>query len=207
MSRQSVIIPGTGKELVLETDPSTGRTAGRIDGRAVMSPLGAHEEEREFNVGSIRYLLRRLPGGDFDVDIAPPDLTAGGATWTPPLAVPPQPQAPRTKTGLAIGGFTTALILLLVSVVARKGMRAIGASSWGTPLEITRFTCEEIETKKQYPEFEAVIDVTNRSSRPLTLTGHLTYIGMGRAEVIDYQGKVEPSPLAPDQTGRLRIRA
>ncbi|HUR83650.1 MAG TPA: hypothetical protein VM733_23045 [Thermoanaerobaculia bacterium] len=172
-----------------------------------MSPFGAHEEEREFKVGSLKCLLRRMPGGDFDVDIAPPDFTAGGVSWTPPVATPPQPQEPRRKTGLVIGGFTTALIMILLGVVALKGMRAIGASPWGTPLEITRFTCEEIESKSAYPEFEAIVDVTNRSSRPLTVTGHVTYIGMGRAEVIDYQGKVEPSPLPPDQTGRLRIRA
>lgn len=194
----TVPIPGMSKELVLLTDPATGRTAVRIDGRAVMSPLAAHEDEREFTLGATKYLLRRLPDGEFDVDFAPPDLAAGGM-WT--AAAPAPPASEPKKSGLAIGGVLITVLLAVTGRVCWRSIRPV-VSSWGTPIEITSFTCEPSEKRGQ---FDAVVEVKNLTSDPLELTGHITIEGIGRSRT-DYAGRVEPSPLPPGETGRMHIR-
>lgn len=193
----TVAIPGSGKELVLDTDPVTGRTSARVDGRAVMRPLAATEDEQEFSVGQRRYVLRRLDGGGFDVDITLPAPGAGGSSHTRDAAVPSKDKTSRSGAGTIIAGLFVLLAGGAVFFGGRALLRAIG-----DPIEITSFTCEAVGRD----QFEAVVTLKNLSSDPLDLTGHITLIGIARSQIVPYQARVEPSPLAPEATGRLYIR-
>ena len=188
----TVAIPGSGKELVLETDPATGRTSARVDGRAVMRPLAATEDEQEFSVGQRRYVLRRLDEGGFYVDITLPATGAGGNR----ISSPPKRTTSRFGAGTAVVG----LVLVLAGYAAFKGVRAL-LREMGDPIEITSFTCESVGRA----EFEAVVMLKNVSSDPLDLTGHIT-VGVGKWQKVPFEARVEPAPLPPDATGRLYIR-
>ena len=196
----TVAIPGTRKELVLETDPATGRTAGRVDGRAVMRPLAANEDEREFTVGSLQYVLRRMDDGGFDVDIT---LSTLGAPRDPIAAYNLEASFPpkETKSRFAVSSVVVGLVLLLGWRVASRSLRTF-FGSFGDPVEVTSFTCEPAGRG----EFEAVVLVRNLSSVPMELTGHITLVGMGKSQLVPFEARVEPAPLPPDATGRLYIR-
>jgi len=187
----TVPIPGSGKELILETDPATGRTSGRVDGRAVMRPLAATEDEREFSVGQRRYILRRLDGGGFDVDITLPAMGAAHVAEVPPK---------RTTSRFGVGPAVLGLILVLAVGAVFKGIRVL-LRSIADPIEITSFTC----TPAGRAEFEAVVMLKNLTSDPVDLTGHVTLIGLGRMKT-PFEARVDPAPLPPDATGRLYIR-
>lgn len=75
MSTQAwtVDVDGVEHRISVATDPATGRTAIRVDDRMAARPMPAEETEREFSVGTRNYLLRRMPDGSFDLDIAPGD--------------------------------------------------------------------------------------------------------------------------------------
>jgi len=153
--RVTVPIPGSGgKELILETDPASGRTFARVDGRAVMRPLAATEEEQEFSVGQRRYILRRLDGGGFDVDITLPI-----PSHTREAAVPPKRKKSRVGAGTVVAG----LVLVLAGYAVFKGVRAL-LREMADPIEITSFTCEPLGRE----EFEAVVMLKTSPPTPST---------------------------------------
>jgi hypothetical protein len=155
-----------------------------------MRPLAAPEEEREFSVGQRQYILRRLDGGGFDVDITLPMMGGGVA------AVPPK----RTKSRFGVGPAVFGLLVVLAVGAAFKGIRVL-LRSIADPIEITSFTC----TPAGRAEFEAVVMLKNLSSDPLDLTGHITLIGLGGMKT-PFDARVDPAPLPPDATGRLYMR-
>ena len=69
MGAQSLtfVVAGAVKELLLDTDPRTGRTAVRLDGRPLMRPLTPEENERRFSVQGEAFILRRS-GDGFEVE-------------------------------------------------------------------------------------------------------------------------------------------
>ena len=78
MSTQAwtVQVDGTPHRITVDTDAEHGRASIRVDGRMATRPVNAEEEEREFPVGSMTYVLRRQPDQTFELDIA---LTSAGA--------------------------------------------------------------------------------------------------------------------------------
>lgn len=76
MNNQSWTVHAAGvpREVTVDFDPQSGRTFIRMDGRMAAKPLSAEEEEREVMVGSDRYVLRKLPGNTYALDVVGPDL-------------------------------------------------------------------------------------------------------------------------------------
>jgi hypothetical protein len=72
----TVDVGGAQHRITADTDAENGRTSIRVDGRMAARPVNAEEEEREFPVGSMTYVLRRLPDQTFDLDVA---ATSGAA--------------------------------------------------------------------------------------------------------------------------------
>jgi len=103
-----VEVGGVKHRVVVETDATTQRTSIRVDGRMAGRPLAATEEDRQFLVGPQPYLLRRMPDGTFDLDIAPGEPAQPSAAAT---------QAPQ-KSAAAGNSRTVLAAVLLVVVVA-----------------------------------------------------------------------------------------
>jgi hypothetical protein len=132
MSTQTwhVDVDGVPRQIVAETDEASGRTSIRVDGRMVARPLATVEEERHFTLGSIAYVLRRLPDGALDLDIAPPQFqpppaiptaaprarTSGGMTRVPP------PKEKKTPIGRII---LSALLLAFLGAAFRYGAKVV----------------------------------------------------------------------------------
>src|SRR5262249_33994007 len=103
----------------LETDAATGKTFVRVDGRIATRPIMIEEEEREFPVGGVTYLLRRQPSGDFDLDIAPPSATnpswGGPKTETAERMERRAVEAPKREKRAKIISFVVAIICVFIS--------------------------------------------------------------------------------------------
>jgi len=119
----SVDFDGPVREIVAETDPQSGRTAIRVDGRMAARPMAREEQERTFAVGSVTYVLRRN-GAELDLDIAPAHLQA------PPQASPARTGPGTTKTPAAqkkpvpVFKIVSSIVLTLVlSAAVRWGFR------------------------------------------------------------------------------------
>jgi len=114
----TIHVAGVSYEVTAVTDPENGRTFVRVDGRMAARPMSAADEERDVDLGSARYILRRLPSGDFDLDPAPPDFSAGAPAWTPPtrktLATPIQrPSAGGKGVFRIVAGIIVTIVLVL----------------------------------------------------------------------------------------------
>ena len=71
MKSWNVDVDGAERRVVAETDPESGRTQIRVDGRMAARPIGAHESERKFTIGSTGYVLRRDDAGELELDLDP----------------------------------------------------------------------------------------------------------------------------------------
>jgi hypothetical protein len=115
----SVPVGGLEHDVRLETDPITGKTFVRVDGRIATRPILAEEEEREFPIGGAAYLLRRLPAGNFGLDVAPP--SPGNPNWGGPKTQLTQRierdavQAPKRENRGKIIGIAVAIVAVLCS--------------------------------------------------------------------------------------------
>ncbi|HEV7764499.1 MAG TPA: hypothetical protein VGQ76_05820 [Thermoanaerobaculia bacterium] len=78
----TVDVDGAERRVAVETDPESGRTQIRVDGRMAARPMGAQETERTFMIGSVGYVLRRDENGELELDI---DLDAAPL----PVVAPP----------------------------------------------------------------------------------------------------------------------
>ena len=67
----NVDVDGQHHTISVQPDPESSRVAIRVDGRAAARPLSAEDMEREVQIGSTRYLIRRMDDGTFDLDLAP----------------------------------------------------------------------------------------------------------------------------------------
>ena len=67
----TVDVDGSERHVTAETDPESGRTQIRVDGRMAARPLGANDPDRQFTIGSVAYVLRRTDEGELDLDLDP----------------------------------------------------------------------------------------------------------------------------------------
>jgi len=83
----TVEVDGIDRNVSVSTDPETGKTLIRVDGRMAARPLAAEDQEREVVIGRAKYLLRRA-GAGFDFDIIDDGL---------PVYIPPPPSGRYTR--------------------------------------------------------------------------------------------------------------
>jgi hypothetical protein len=105
----TVDVDGSERRVLAETDPESGRTQIRVDGRMAARPLGPQESERQFAIGSVPYVLRRDEAGELELDIdpdAPPPPVAPPAYKLPP----PKEKPPNVK--LKVLGVIITLLLI-----------------------------------------------------------------------------------------------
>lgn len=204
MSAQTLplVLPTGSKELLLETDPQTGRTAVRVNGRPVTRPLMATEEEREFVVDGAKLILRRMPNGQFDVDYAPPDFSKGSSEpqWVgpPPKGGVPKKNAAKTTAGIGIGGVVAFILFRALASIAVRG--ALGSGS--VKLQVSDFHCERVGPT----DFMATGNVKNISNDPLSLTAQLTIKADQTTAKATMTTEVTPRPLLAGQMGTFAIR-
>jgi hypothetical protein len=121
MSTQTWIVhvDGAQREVFVDTDPATGRTALRVDGRMAGRPMSSAEDEREIAVGSERFIIRRMAGGAFDLDKAPPDAAsiAAARNGTAPPRRTPAAAAVKTKSQVPVGKIISAVLVTIVLAV------------------------------------------------------------------------------------------
>lgn len=131
MSTQTwmVHVDGAQREVFVDTDPASGRTAIRVDGRMAGRPMASTEEEREIAVGNDRYIIRRMADGSFDLDKAPPDAasmaaarngTAPPRRTTSASRVPTPSARANVPVGKIIGGIIVMVILAVVVPYVKK---------------------------------------------------------------------------------------
>src|SRR5687768_6793689 len=110
MKSWNVDVDGAERRVVAETDPESGRTQIRVDGRMAARPMGAHESERKFTVGLTGYVLRRDDAGELDLDLDP---DAPLPAVAPPAYKQKEPiEKPRSATkGKILGVILTLLII------------------------------------------------------------------------------------------------
>jgi hypothetical protein len=117
MSTQAWTVDSDGVEhrVSVATDAATGRTAIRLNDRMAARPIAPDEMEREFSVGSQTFLLRRMPDGSFDLDVAPGDpaalASAAAAASTASLSS-------RKQKGSARGRLIAAGMILIAAGLA-----------------------------------------------------------------------------------------
>lgn len=112
---------GPARHIVAETDPQSGRTAIRVDGRMAAKPMAADEHERTFPVGSVTYVMRRN-GDELDLDIAPPHMQA------PPAPAPRAAAAPTAEKKKPVPVFRiigSIILTIVIAAVVRYGIRAV----------------------------------------------------------------------------------
>lgn len=189
-----IILASGRKELLIETDSQSGRTAVRLDGRAVMRPLAPGEEEREFIVDSSKFILRRMPNGEFDVDYAPPDPSSR-AQWV----APSKQAAPRSKSKISIGSIIGGIFALIVARLVVT-LLSKGAAALQPKIEVSDLRGE----RTSITGFEVSGTLKNISDKPLNLTAHIALVSSGFPP--KFTGPVTPSPLMPGQTGTFVIQ-
>jgi hypothetical protein len=69
MKSWNVDVDGAERRVLAETDPESGRTQIRVDGRMAARPMNAQESERKFTIGSTGYVLRRDDAGELELDL------------------------------------------------------------------------------------------------------------------------------------------
>jgi hypothetical protein len=89
MSTQAwtVDIDGIQRSITVDYDWQLGKASIRVDGRIAARPLANEENEREVVVGTRRYVVRRLPNDQWDLDVSPdtylaPDSSSRRVTAT-----------------------------------------------------------------------------------------------------------------------------
>lgn len=125
MNNQSwtVHAEGVPREVTVDFDPQSGRTFIRMDGRMAAKPMSAEEDEREVMVGNDRYVLRKLPGNTYDLDLAPPDVTTSrdgirttSRQWTAP-GTTKVPQKEKSDVPIGRWIFKTVVVILILAAV------------------------------------------------------------------------------------------
>ena len=110
-----VEVDGVKHAIVVDVDPQSHRATIRVDGRIAAKPMGGEESERELQVGSAQYVVRRQENDAFDLDI-PPEvfLNRSAAPKTSGARRPTtNSPAPKQKSTVkrAIGGVFLALVV------------------------------------------------------------------------------------------------
>ncbi|MFL6248531.1 MAG: hypothetical protein ACJ74H_21080 [Thermoanaerobaculia bacterium] len=120
MNSWDVDVGGVERRVVAETDPESGRTQIRIDGRMAARPMAAHENERRFTIGSTGYVLRRDDAGELDLDLDP---DAPLPAVAPPAYKQQEPvEKPRSTAKAKI---LSAIVTVVVLVAVRWGMDVV----------------------------------------------------------------------------------
>lgn len=109
----NIVVAGKSHEITADLDPQSGRVAVRVNGRMAARPMSAADEECIVQVDGARYILRRLPENEFDLDLAPPDFTASAH----PGAASQESRSPIKKVLLGL------VVLVIVSGLVRNGWR------------------------------------------------------------------------------------
>ena len=115
MKSWTVDVDGVERRVVTETDPESGRTQIRVDGRMAARPMAAHENERKFAIGSVAYVLRRDDAGELELDL---DIDAAPL----PAVAPPayKQKAPPEKPA---GALRTKIIAAVVALLLIPAVR------------------------------------------------------------------------------------
>lgn len=105
----TVDVDGSERRVTAETDPESGRTHIRVDGRIAARPLGPADSDRQFSIGSVAYVLRRTDEGEFDLDL---DANAPLPAVAPPAYKLKAPkEKPRNLKGVIFGVVLTVLLI------------------------------------------------------------------------------------------------
>ncbi|HYM59489.1 MAG TPA: hypothetical protein VEZ11_01210 [Thermoanaerobaculia bacterium] len=118
----SVDVDGAERSVTADSDPETGKTVVRVDGRLVAKPLSPADREREFAVGSSRYSVRRSADGGFDLDFVSQEVAAVHPTLQGTTPLPER----RWTTGRivwAIVGIVVGLFIARVAWISAQYMR------------------------------------------------------------------------------------
>ncbi len=107
-NRWTVDVEGGQHTVAVEVDSQSRRAAIRVDGRMASKPMTADETEREIQVGSVRYVVRRHENDKFELDI-PPEVflnraTSGGLPGQRRPGVKPPPKEMPLTTNEPLGG-------------------------------------------------------------------------------------------------------
>jgi hypothetical protein len=128
MSEQTwrVDVDGIERNVTVDTDPESGRTVIRVDGRLAAKPLSPADREREFAVGTSRYSLQRSAQGGFSLDLVSREVAAGFVHTTHRGTTQvPEPER-RWTTGRivwAIVGIVLGLFIARVAWISAQYMR------------------------------------------------------------------------------------
>lgn len=110
MKSWNVDVDGAERRVVAETDPGSGRTMIRVDGRMAARPMSADETERKFAIGSTGYVLRRDDAGELELDL---DADAPLPAVPPPAYKQKEPvETPRSPMKAKIIGAIVTLLLI-----------------------------------------------------------------------------------------------
>jgi hypothetical protein len=138
----NVDVDGDTHTISVQIDPESGRAAIRVDGRAAAKPMSPDDLEREVPVGSTRYLVRRLDGDTFDLDIAPVSLD-------PALA--PSPDAPSAHEPVSKGSPLKWIILAVVVVAAGLFGRSVWNMFQYSRVPWTPYSASDGSFKVKFP--------------------------------------------------------
>lgn len=111
----NVVVGGKSHQITAERDAQSGRVAVRVNGRMAARPMSATDEECTVQVDGARYILRRLPDDELDLDTAPPDFPPG--THPGARAAAEEPKSPIKKALFGV------VVFLIVSAFVRSGWR------------------------------------------------------------------------------------
>jgi hypothetical protein len=218
----SVLLPTGRKQLQFATDPQSGRTTIRLDGRAVAQPMTPQEAEREVIVDGTKIIVRRRWPDGFDVDYTPakapkavpvtplpPRPTTPPRPFTPPkqqmpvAPAVPTPMKSRGKgRGIVAGIVTVILIRAVVAIIGRGGSSSSRAAA--PSLEVTVFEC----SVTTHARFDANGVVKNNSTVPLNLIARV-FVPSDAAPSAPqefFSSRVIPQTLPPGGTGRFAIQ-
>lgn len=121
----AVDVDGVRHTISVETNPEARRAMIRVDGRLAAKPLTDDETERVITVGTARYVIRRLDGDTFDLDIPPEQFLdpkpAAGPRMRTMNAPAPEPQR-RGRVVKIVVGVVAALFVLGLIRIGREGL-------------------------------------------------------------------------------------
>jgi hypothetical protein len=112
----TVDVDGTSHRIAVEEDLESGRASIRVDGKMATRAIGAGEQEREFPVGSMIYVLRRLPGGTFDLDVAIGSTAAISSTAGKSSVAERREERMRGKRPRALGLAAVMAVIVVASL-------------------------------------------------------------------------------------------